>query len=95
MAAGRLTAERAAPSPRERVARAISATTLDWGDEDVEVWDTHRHAADAAIAEILDIMTHPSPEMIAAAVRAWATSARPMPAAIAAAAKVALGGDDA
>ena len=37
----------------ERVAREISASTLDWGDEEPEVWETHRILARAALREIV------------------------------------------
>lgn len=36
----------------EAMARAISEATLDWGDEQPEVWETHRITARATLAAI-------------------------------------------
>lgn len=47
---------------REAVARAISETTLDWGDEEAEIWDTHRFYADAALAAIRAALTQAEAE---------------------------------
>ena len=39
-------------SARQVIARAISETTLDWEDEDPEVWDVHTIQADAILAAL-------------------------------------------
>jgi len=48
---------------REVVATAISAGTLAWDDGHVEVWETHRAAADAAIATVWEALREPDAGM--------------------------------
>ena len=55
-------------SAREVIAQAISETTLDWEDEDPEVWEVHTIQADAILAALdaaglAVVPKEPTPEM--------------------------------
>lgn len=58
---------------REKVARAISDATLDWADDPVEIWDSHRMAADAALAVVRAAMREPDAGMLDACLTRDAT----------------------
>lgn len=58
---------------REKVAQAISDATLDWCGETPEIWDSHRIAADAALAVVRAELAEPSDRMVDAA---WSTFPR-------------------
>jgi len=81
----------------EEVARAICAASVDGGNPDEPIagdrslWVMFLPEAQAALTVIRARFERPAPEMISAAVRAFYEGRRPMPDAIAAAAKVALG----
>lgn len=49
---------------REKVAQAISDATLDWCGETPEIWDSHRIAADAALAVVRAELAEPSEAML-------------------------------
>jgi len=53
---------------RDKVAKAISEATLDWGDEEAEIWDIHRSIATAALAAVREALREPSDEM---ALQGW------------------------
>ena len=60
---------------REKVAQAISDATLDWCGETPEIWDSHRIAADAALAVVRAELAEPSEAMTDAV---WGASLGPM-----------------
>lgn len=52
---------------REAVARAISASHFKWErDVEPEVWDVHRHMADAALRVVREALREPSEAMLTA-----------------------------
>lgn len=53
---------------REKVAQAISDATLDWCGETPEIWDSHRIAADAALAVVRAELAEPSAAMLSAGI---------------------------
>lgn len=50
----------------EAAAKALSAASLDWGDDEPEIWGGHREQASEAIAAFLRRMADTSPSEFSA-----------------------------